>query len=68
MMIDKPPPAKGLSSRIPIIMNIYIYIYIYMYIIIPISGRGFINEGSELSCKHFALRGVALKKDPTQLG
>ena len=33
-MINKPPPFKGLSTRIPII--------------IPIKGRGFINKGSTL--------------------
>ena len=33
-MIDKPPPPKGLNIRIPII--------------IPIKGRGFINQGSGL--------------------
>ena len=31
-MINKPPPFKGLNTRIPII--------------IPIKGRGFINHGS----------------------
>ena len=33
-MIDKPPPFKGLNIRI--------------HIIIPIKGRGFINQGSKL--------------------
>ena len=33
-MINKPPPFKGLNIRIPII--------------IPIGGRGFINQGSWL--------------------
>ena len=33
-MINKPPPFKGLNIRIPIIM--------------PIKGRGFINQGSGL--------------------
>ena len=33
-MINKPPPFKGLNIRIPII--------------IPIKGRGFINQGSGL--------------------
>ena len=35
-MINKPPPFKGLNMRMPII------------IIIPIKGRGFINQGSTL--------------------
>ena len=34
-MINKPPPFKGLKKRVPII--------------IPIRGRGFINQGSTLS-------------------
>ena len=34
-MSDKPPPCKGLSIRIPIV--------------IPIKGRGVINHGSGLS-------------------
>ena len=43
-MINKPPPFKGLDIRIPII--------------IPIKGRGFIDQGSglatskSLDCKH----------------
>ena len=36
-MINKPPPFKGLDSRIPII--------------IPTKGRGFIHQGSTLNCK-----------------
>ena len=36
-MINKPPPFKGLNIRIPIV--------------IPIKGRGFINQGSTLNPK-----------------
>ena len=34
-MINKPPPFQGLNCRIPIL--------------IPIKGRGFLNQGSRLS-------------------
>ena len=37
-MIDKAPPFKGLNTGIPII--------------IPITGRGFINQGSRIYFDH----------------
>ena len=56
-MINKPPPFKGLNIRIPIIskgLNIRIPILfkglnIWIPIIIPIKGRGVINQGSTLT-------------------
>ena len=41
-MINKHPPFKGLNIRIPII-------------IIPIKGRGFINQGSGLMAKRIEI-------------
>ena len=40
-MIDEPPPFKGLNIRIPII--------------IPIQGRGLVNQGSTLPLMHILL-------------
>ena len=37
-MINKPPPFKGLNSRIPVI--------------IPMKGRGFVNQGLGLVSLH----------------
>ena len=47
-MINKPPPFKGLPIRIPII--------------IPIKGRGFINQGSGFRGwgKGFGVQGLGL--------
>ena len=41
-MIDKPPPFKGLNIRISMI--------------VPIDGRGFINQRSGLELQHDGLR------------
>ena len=61
-MIDKPPPFKGLTIRVPTIIplslyNPYIYIPIYykvvsmffsiIPVVIPIKERGFIDQGYE---------------------
>ena len=45
-MINEPPPFKGLNIRIPIM--------------IPIKGRGCINQGSWLACRErFAFKTLA---------
>ena len=48
-MINKPPPFKGLNIRIPIL--------------IPIKGRGFLNQGSGLPCYPWSLAATKLNVD-----
>ena len=47
-MINKPPPFKDLSFRIPII--------------IPIKGRGFINHGLAVSGSGFGIKGLGYSR------
>ena len=46
-MINKPPPFKGLNIRIPII--------------IPMKGRGFINQGLGIGFRGSGLRDQCLR-------